>query len=440
VIHQSASCENEQCGLWLLESLFRSPILLIESTDGAGCTPLACAIENRNSEICKLLISKCDVNRLVGNNSINESYLHLAVKQIGRQDVGSDQLLNVINSLLAHGAHAGYWDVDGNTPLHIIAGDKVFLATLKIFLRHREVIDYRLNDRTEVTGLTPLMIAVRVSKSPEIVELLIESGADIRAVEPRTRIGLFQSCLEPNFDAISENVTVCVRLLQLIPESKLSSGSEEWKARQILSNKHSSLVVIADEIENQHSNQNSEGLLLMTENCMKLSNKGSSSLLMKGSSNVSNSSSNVKRRLNEVLEEEVEEVPSKSVNEEVPPPKSDQDNDVDDDAESLASGSDQFDQLQRYQQDVLETVKIWLDSENGQEMIAQAANAIVKGSEEAMTFEAALELAKRNYIEEQVKEGMSMYQQQTKILSSSYVAAVVSNDRNIVVDEKEELD
>jgi len=259
---------------------------------------------------------------------------------------------------------------------------------------------------------------------------------------------LFQMCLEQGYDSSSENQAICIRLIQRIPETQLAEDNDdELRARRHLLDKHSCLLTATKALDQeliikqqmqqlQEDSKVEEGegssnftlshpVLEFNERLVAMPKKSAAALR-----------ANKKRTMEEKEGHGDDgEEPKKSA----PPVPSgaltsafvdlDQkegDRDIDDDEDEDASDDgegqgtvqifhrlSQLDRILAFEQfrtEALETAHAWLESENGKKMIAQVANVMISENRENMTSEAALELARRNFIEEHVKESMVQFQ------------------------------
>ena len=168
----------------------------INNKDKNGDTPLhTAASANEKPEIIKILLElEAEVN---ATNSEGLSPLHLAAMKNSNPEV--------IQTLLSYGAMTGLTDKNGNLPYDLakesnpnIAGNRIFkkLQTLhsdnwgsKGFFREAGVEDVErcINQGVNVVdsnkGFTPLHWAARCTKHKEVIEILLQHGAEINATE-----------------------------------------------------------------------------------------------------------------------------------------------------------------------------------------------------------------------------------------------------------------
>lgn len=469
ILHQACAVDHpESAGLWLLESLFKSPHLNLEILDGFKRTPLALAMESNNMEISKLLISNpmVNINRLVGMKK--QSYFHYAVKM---------RLPQIIQALSFVNAYPGYWDIDGYTPLHLacfgqteipngstsvsvvknwqevfptqevglfrsypssnesppITHSKSILltkppmsplvshksldhvSTLNMLLKNQDLLKYHLNDRTEFSGLTPLMIALKYSKDINLITVLLESGCDFRLLEPKTRFGPFQICLELELDE-----QICKYLIDFVSDPNTLVEEEKYCRVKLIEKLHyhskprkfSEEATSQDDDDEQNKQEESsedEDKEDEIEPCMEADNENNDEdiILVEKRTEESFSLSpknslqqeGFKRSQKDLTVDEEDQSRSQSENTDFPKKKPRE--------EELFKKLTNAEKLQAVHTFELETIEIareWVESENGKAMIFQSASVLMHHSDIAITFEAALEIAKRNYFAEYVQE------------------------------------
>lgn len=159
----------------------------VNISDNNGLTPLYAASSEGHVEIVKslLLYKNTDVN--LANNQ-GWSPLHGTVKN-GHEDV--------IDLLLTNGRdiNINCEDIQGNTPLHIAAGNNRYKITAKLLADCRIV-----SDAPNKAGLTPLDIAIAMG---------FESIVHLLHVHSRNTICAYMSCSKPN---PSNLCTKCMRV------------------------------------------------------------------------------------------------------------------------------------------------------------------------------------------------------------------------------------
>lgn len=171
----------------------------IDSVDEMGWTPLHCAVRNNeNVDIVKLLVeSGADIQAVTEDG---KTLCHLAV-------INSIPMTKYVLSL---GLDINSMDIEGLSPLHYVvgynenteivslliqSGADIHITTMNgVNLLHsaamnnavamvKYVLDlgFDINDKDN-NGWTPLCYASRYSENVEIIELLLESGADVKTV------------------------------------------------------------------------------------------------------------------------------------------------------------------------------------------------------------------------------------------------------------------
>jgi len=143
----------------------------VQSSDGT--TPLHVAARERHAGCVDLL---CAAARRDAVNTIDKSRLtplHCAV---------NSSALDVVRTLLRHGANPNVVDRDGLAPLHYAAA-----ATHPPVFSHSAVIDLLITHGADVSirdnqCRTPLHLAAAVGNAA-LVRLLLSTGADVNAVE-----------------------------------------------------------------------------------------------------------------------------------------------------------------------------------------------------------------------------------------------------------------
>ena len=79
---------------------------------------------------------------------------------------------------LWNGADVKATDRDGRTMLHWVAKCSVRTGVFNLLLKHRAEINARM-----ISGETPLMVAIYSNNTPEVIEFLLDNGADIEVTE-----------------------------------------------------------------------------------------------------------------------------------------------------------------------------------------------------------------------------------------------------------------
>ncbi|KAH9251317.1 hypothetical protein BASA81_010728 [Batrachochytrium salamandrivorans] len=269
VLHFAVRVESEPCGLWLLEAVLLHSRLSFEVLDGQGWTALAIAIRLCKWELAKLLIPKSRLDRELGGSG--QDYLHLLVLGMG-SDVAA---VPVMDMLLTHGAYAGNWDREGHTPLHLACLAESSLA-LESMLRNDEICRRRLNDRTERTGLTPLLLLLSdvagtnhvagtgAMRDFDRVDLLLENGADFRLVEPQTRHGPYQKC-----EALDSRELFEI-LSRRIPQSEFLGEQEATAKAQLEISFHGFYASFQGGEDNESLLHSAEGQELLQQRALEI--------------------------------------------------------------------------------------------------------------------------------------------------------------------------
>jgi ankyrin repeat protein len=189
---------------------------LVNAETMTGATPLYTAVEEGHFEICQLLIEyNADVNMCPHDewakelNINQQSPLLLACiknnSQIAELLLENDADVNLVNErgsspllvvcqynnlkllqkLLDHGARIDQEALnlyDAKINALIIATESGSFACVKCLVENGLDVNYRIDGKGETAGRTPLFCA-SVKNHPDIVEYLIEHGADVNASE-----------------------------------------------------------------------------------------------------------------------------------------------------------------------------------------------------------------------------------------------------------------
>ena len=239
----------------------------IETKDSDGSTCLFLAVGNGQTDIVRYLVGLPEVD-LHQQGNRNDVVLHLAV---------SRKHADVVKVLIAAGADVG-GKYNGRSPLHIACASGA-LANVKMLVEagadvsatdptretcliiaayhgHTEIVSYLVGlpevdlNHHGSTNFTALHFAVQY-KHADVVQLLIDAGADVNAIE---RNG--QTCF---FLAVGHGHTDIVRYLVGLPEVDLrDQGSKNYLALHLaVQKKHADVVKIlidaGADIEGKHS-------------------------------------------------------------------------------------------------------------------------------------------------------------------------------------------
>lgn len=213
-------------------------------------TLLMQACKNNNYVMVKYLIDRgADVNAFT---RVSMTALLYAAKY---SDLDTTELL------LDNGANINTKNTSDQNALSVsLKSKKLHIAKLLI----NRGID--INNKTNI-GSTPLILAARYNKSPEILELLLEKGVDINAITHDGNSALIRAVTESNHDSSIENVKIL-----------LDSGANV----NIVNNKGKTALSYAVELSNKTSNLETVRLLLEygadpfietecpTQDCVKL--------------------------------------------------------------------------------------------------------------------------------------------------------------------------
>ncbi|XP_072409775.1 B-cell lymphoma 3 protein [Chiloscyllium punctatum] len=178
------------------EELLASDIAMATRQDEDGDTPLHIAVVQEDSAMVDKLIQLLQLGRkdLDIYNNLRQTPLHLAV--ITKQ-------FTIVRKLVTHGASGSLLDRNGQTAVHLACEHTSLdcLQALLLDVSHQrpdlEIRNYQ--------GYTPLHVSVN-SYQKEIVEFLLEQGADIDAVD-------IKSGKTPLVHAVENNCIDMVRLL-----------------------------------------------------------------------------------------------------------------------------------------------------------------------------------------------------------------------------------
>ena len=185
------SGESQVAGQDLARRVLEAAPQLVDMQNGLGQPPLSLALTLPKvpGPLVALLIdssSSLDVADRWGDTA-----LHLLMKApasaVNSGRGGAQQRSAIARHLVSRGAYIGCWDTaNGHTPLHTAIAWHCEVETMAALV----AIGFDVNGRTE-EGLTPAMVAI-MEGEPEGLRLLANAGADLRLVQPRTRLGLLQ--------------------------------------------------------------------------------------------------------------------------------------------------------------------------------------------------------------------------------------------------------
>ena len=135
--------------------------------------PLHNAIIDRDIETALALIAAGMYLHETDGYERGATPLHVAATTSSYYDVE----LKIVRSLLEHAVCVDAQDNNGDTPLHVAAGDADHVGIVKLLLKAGADVHKRNNN-----GKTPLHCAARADyASSETVQLLVQQGAHIEA-------------------------------------------------------------------------------------------------------------------------------------------------------------------------------------------------------------------------------------------------------------------
>jgi len=149
-----------------VKALLESNPALVKAKDGDGRTPLHWACRGTSHEIVSYLVGMGSDVAALDNNQV--APLHsLAVRNLVRE----------ASLLIAKGADVNVLNYDRQTPLHFAASSN-----------HPDMAGLLLKNKAQLEikdhwGRTPLVLGARERGGPELIKLLLDSGADANAVD-----------------------------------------------------------------------------------------------------------------------------------------------------------------------------------------------------------------------------------------------------------------
>ena len=185
------------------EAMLRANKALLGAHDGAGLCATATALDlGHESVAVRLLAFKADGDLDYGMGVHDETLLHVAARH---------GLAAAANELIRRGAYVSKWDAMGLTPAHaaVAAGKGAVLEALAL-----TAVD--ANARNE-QGAPLLHFSIHHCSLPA-VKRLVALGADVRAAESSTRFGPLERALEVEDDCVRSGVAAF--LLGALPHRK----------------------------------------------------------------------------------------------------------------------------------------------------------------------------------------------------------------------------
>uniref|UniRef100_F6TXZ0 Uncharacterized protein n=1 Tax=Ciona intestinalis TaxID=7719 RepID=F6TXZ0_CIOIN len=174
--------------------------LVNASTDDEGATALHLAARHNHYNVCELLINSG--SNVDARGEGRATPLHFAARYKHKQKRSTDdpyvneQTKGVIALLAERGAHINFVDIEGQTPLHS-ASIKGNLHAVRQLLKCRGCGI----DNTDSQGMTALQMAA-THGHVEIVQLLLEQGADFQMYDNDLMTALHFACSEGSIDIV----------------------------------------------------------------------------------------------------------------------------------------------------------------------------------------------------------------------------------------------
>ncbi|XP_078482468.1 transient receptor potential cation channel subfamily A member 1 homolog [Ciona intestinalis] len=172
------------------------------STDDEGATALHLAARHNHYNVCELLINSG--SNVDARGEGRATPLHFAARYKYKQKRSTDdpyvneQTKGVIALLAERGAHINFVDIEGQTPLHS-ASIKGNLHAVRQLLKCRGCGI----DNTDSQGMTALQMAA-THGHVEIVQLLLEQGADFQMYDNDLMTALHFACSEGSIDIVRQ--------------------------------------------------------------------------------------------------------------------------------------------------------------------------------------------------------------------------------------------
>ncbi|VUC26820.1 unnamed protein product [Clonostachys rosea] len=173
----------------------------VNAVDSLGNTPL---YNTKSSEVLQVLVELGHANIETVNNK-GQTPLHFMLSYVGPEPPGIDSIIK----LITYSPNCNIHDGDGNRPLHIVLQSTYSKAPLIQALLQAGADPTLKNS----CGVSPLLLTRLSPESLPVINMLLDAGADINAVDSNGETLLFGGFNDFSFEKNEKDEDRCIKSL-----------------------------------------------------------------------------------------------------------------------------------------------------------------------------------------------------------------------------------